>query len=131
MSCPCFSGLTYVQCCAPFHRGQPAPNALALMRSRYSAYATGNINYIIQTTHPKHQDQSQSLEVRREAIKQFCKTTSFEGLEILESEEGESVSYVTFHAILKQNNQNVSFTEKSKFEKIDSYWFYLSGDISV
>jgi SEC-C motif-containing protein len=34
-----------------FRNNQKAPNALALMRSRYSAYATHNADYLLETTH--------------------------------------------------------------------------------
>ncbi|MBJ7449651.1 MAG: hypothetical protein JHC93_04750, partial [Parachlamydiales bacterium] len=55
-TCPCHSSLDYEKCCKPFHDGIPAPTALALMRSRYSAYALHLIEYIIATTHPTHTD---------------------------------------------------------------------------
>ena len=51
--CPCGSGKDYVQCCSPYIQGtQVAPTAEALMRSRYSAYATSEIDYIYKPTHP-------------------------------------------------------------------------------
>ena len=38
-TCPCSSGQTYNDCCAPFHRHESLPQtAEQLMRSRYSAY---------------------------------------------------------------------------------------------
>ena len=53
MNCPCCSGKTYEECCAPFHRKEKhAPTAEALMRSRYSAYAIPNGEYLMETTHP-------------------------------------------------------------------------------
>src|SRR5690606_20015957 len=36
--CPCGSGERDVRCCLPILRGEPAPTAEALMRSRYTAY---------------------------------------------------------------------------------------------
>ena len=50
--CPCQSGLRYKRCCRPLHQGAPAPSPEALMRSRYSAYALGLVDYIIDTTLP-------------------------------------------------------------------------------
>lgn len=53
--CPCGSALAYDDCCAPYHQGLVAPNAEALMRSRYSAYVRKDIDYIIDTTLPIQQ----------------------------------------------------------------------------
>ena len=54
--CPCDSGQTYVQCCGPWHQGLGlgvfAPTPEALMRSRYSAFALGLVDYLTATWHP-------------------------------------------------------------------------------
>ncbi len=40
-------------CCSPYHRGDAAvPGPEALLRSRYSAYAAKEPQYIADTTHP-------------------------------------------------------------------------------
>ena len=47
--CPC-GGFLYSSCCAPLHRGEcQAATAEQLMRSRYSAYALGEVEYLLQT----------------------------------------------------------------------------------
>ncbi|WP_440711629.1 YchJ family protein [Herbiconiux sp. YIM B11900] len=52
--CPCLSGETYAECCAPYHRGEAdAPTAERLMRSRYSAFAVGDPAYLLATWHPQ------------------------------------------------------------------------------
>lgn len=129
MLCPCHSKKTYQECCAPFHAGKFVEKAVLLMRSRYSAYALGNSAYIIQTTHPEHPDSLIPLETRKKSIESFCKNTQFLGLEILEEIEGEALSFVTFHATLLQKGADISFTEKSRFEKLDGKWFYKEGVI--
>lgn len=54
--CPCDSGQTYVDCCGPWHlgllQGLHAPTPETLMRSRYSAYVLGLIDYLLATWHP-------------------------------------------------------------------------------
>lgn len=130
MKCPCHSKKTYEECCAPFHNLIKLPTtAEQLMRSRFSAYALGKVEYIIKTTHPKHKDQLIALAQRKKQIEAFCKSTQFENLTILETEKSLPYSYVTFHAQLSQGGQDVSFTEKSRFEKLDGKWFYLDGII--
>ena len=47
--CPCGSGKKYKECCYKYHKGANPPNALLLMKSRYSAYAAGDAKYIIKT----------------------------------------------------------------------------------
>ena len=48
-NCPCGSGKSADACCVPYHEGTPAPTALALMRSRYSAFVLGNGDYLAAT----------------------------------------------------------------------------------
>jgi SEC-C motif domain protein len=121
MKCPCHSGKTYLECCAPYHAGENPPTPLALMRSRYSAYALGNADYILATTHPDHPDSSLPLAQRKEQIKNFSKKTLFEGLDILEA----TGKTVTFRAHLTQQGRNASFTEKSEFTQLAGRWLYL------
>lgn len=53
--CPCGSGQPLETCCTRMHRGQLARTPGELMRSRYSAYVLGEIDYLIQTTLPAQQ----------------------------------------------------------------------------
>src|SRR6478672_12867613 len=53
MRCPCSSGLSYDECCGPIHRGEhAAPTAEQLMRSRFSAFALGDVPYLLASWHP-------------------------------------------------------------------------------
>ena len=54
MDCPCCSGKSYEECCKPYHTGEKhAPTAEALMRSRFSAFAIPNGEYLMETTLPE------------------------------------------------------------------------------
>ena len=53
--CPCGSGNLLDACCGHYHAGHPAPCATALMRSRYSAYVLGLVDYLVVTTLPAQQ----------------------------------------------------------------------------
>ncbi len=121
--CPCCSGKSYAECCKPYHDGALPPTALALMRSRYSAYALGNKDYIIHTTHPKSPYFEKDLDKWKKGIEEFSRTTEFVKLEILESTD----DTVKFAAHLRQNDRPFILEEKSQFEKIDGKWLYLSG----
>ena len=50
-ACPCGSGRGYGACCGPLHAGAPAPDAEALMRSRYSAYVREDGDYLLRSWH--------------------------------------------------------------------------------
>ena len=55
--CPCTSGRAYAECCRPLHRGaRDAETPEALMRSRFSAFAVGDVEYLWRTLHPEHED---------------------------------------------------------------------------
>ena len=125
LPCPCGSDRKYKKCCAIYHRGALPKDALTLMKSRYSAYATGNSNYIIQTTHPDNPDYTDDSKSWRASIDQFCKETGFEGLEILEWIDGEEEAFVTFRASLSSG----TMIEKSRFLKVGGKWRYVDGEM--
>jgi SEC-C motif domain protein len=52
--CPCGSGTPYDACCGPLHRGTAqAETPEQLMRSRFSAYALGELDHVFRTWHPR------------------------------------------------------------------------------
>ena len=122
--CPCGSGKSYAVCCGPLHQGAAAPSPEALMRSRYSAYALGLVDYIVKTTHLQNHDAQKPVEVRKKEIEQFCKMTLFKGLKILDV----GTDTVKFTVCLSQDGKDFSFTEKSTFEKVLGNWLYLRGE---
>ncbi len=128
-SCPCHSGKKYAECCKPYHSGTLPETALALMRSRYSAYALHLADYIMQTTHPHNRAHLSDKERWKKEIMGHYKNTDFYDLKITDFIDGPKEAYVTFTAYLRQGNRDVSFTEKSRFLKIDNQWLYESGTI--
>jgi SEC-C motif-containing protein len=127
--CLCGSGKKYAQCCEPCHRGESAQSPEGLMRSRYCAYALGLVEYIIKTTHSHHPDTKRSEENRRKEIAEFCNTTVFKKLKIVDVQEGERKGTVTFTVFLMMDEKDFSFTEKSTFEKVLGKWLYLKGEM--
>lgn len=127
--CPCRSGLNYGSCCEPYHSEQCyPPNALALMRSRYSAYATSKVKYIIDTSHPTNVIFTKPKKQRERDILRFCQTAKFVGLEIVSFVDGAQVAYVTFIAYLIQEGQPGSLQEKSRFVKENGRWLYVTQE---
>ena len=99
------------------------------MRSRYSAYAKGLVDYIVKTTDPQGPHWRSDQEAWRAEIRRFCAETTFEGLTILEAEVLNSVcATVSFRAHLSRGGEDVSFAEKSQFRRVDDCWLYSSGE---
>ena len=120
--CPCGSAATYAACCQPWHLGQAAPTAEALMRSRYTAYVLKLEDYLLQTWHPD--TRPAALDLAEDT------STKWLGLEVRRFEAtGNDTAIVEFVARYKVNGKAERLHEISRFEKIDREWYYLIGDI--
>ena len=119
-SCPCCSGKLYEECCQPFHSEEKfAPSAEKLMRSRFSAFAIPNSEYLWKTTLPskrKFHDKND--------LESWGKENTWTKLEIIQSSEKE----VEFKAYFtdKFGKENIHH-EFSTFKKVDKKWYYVSG----
>lgn len=122
--CPCCSKKKYRECCQPLHEGAFPENALALMRSRYSAYALSLPEYIMRTTHPDHKDSQLNKADWKAKILDFSKSTQFLRLDIVDFTDGTEEAFVTFIAHLSQDKQPMQLHEKSRFLKIGPQWLY-------
>jgi SEC-C motif-containing protein len=125
--CLCKSEKKYSECCQHYHDGFPPDNALALMRSRYSAYALHLVDYIIKTTHPQSPHYQTNLDAWKKDILAFSENTRFIGLTIEDFVDGEKEAQVTFTAYLMSVGQDTSFRERSLFRKEDAWWLYVSA----
>ncbi len=122
-ACPCESGHIYQHCCAPYHFGEKAPNAEALMRSRYSAYVLQLERYLLNTWHPSTRPASLNLENDQ--------NTKWLGLTIKNVETiNDTQATVEFVARYKiGGNRAERLHEISQFTLTDQ-WYYVSGDIN-
>ena len=125
LPCPCGSGAKYKKCCRRYHQGAVAPDALALMKSRYSAYALGIADYIITTTHPQCPEYNDDTARWKAEIAAFSRHTTFHKLDILAYDtDGEEAS-VHFIARLSSG----TLEEKSRFVRKEGRWLYRDGEI--
>ena len=99
------------------------------MRSRFSAYAKKDIDYIIQTTHPDHEMFLTPLKLNKKELLIFVMTTQFKNLKVLSEEIKGKTAFVTFEVELEQHGAMVAFREKSRFLKKGDHWLYESGEI--
>lgn len=97
------------------------------MRSRYSAYALGLADYLIETTHPDFR--RTDTDAWRDELVFYSRNSKFQILEIADFTDGEDEAFVTFSVRILHDSQDVSFTEKSRFAKLDGRWLYKDGDV--
>lgn len=101
-------------------QGAPAPDAAALMRSRYSAYALKLEAYLLATWHP---------DTRPTALDLASDNTKWLGLEVkkhtVQSAERATVEFV---ARYKTNGRAGRLREVSRFVREDGLWFYVDGE---
>lgn len=129
--CICGGPKIYSKCCKPLHRGEALPeDAVTLMKSRYTAYEKGLVDYVIETTDPDGDAWEADEAKWRDSIETFGETFEFTGVEILDSDESEDSATVTFRAGLRANGKDESFVETSHFTRRAERWLYTSGDVS-
>ena len=93
------------------------------MRSRYTAYVKGNIDYILDTHHPEGRKN-----ISRKDTEKWAKNSEWLGLEILQVSHGKdlddegSVEFIAKYR--SQNRDIVTHHELSQFEKMDGRWYF-------
>jgi len=118
--CFCGSTIGFQDCCQKYTNGtQKAPTALALMKSRYSAYATHNADYLWNTTHS-----SQRKQYSKEEILHWATANQWQKLEIISATEN-TVEFKAY--FLDENKENQVHQEFSTFKKENGSWFYVDG----
>lgn len=126
-NCPCQSEKPYQTCCSPYHQNFQAPTAEALMRSRYSAFVLGLVDYLVETTHPDNRAKN-----LKEEIAFTCKALVWTKLEILslwQGGENDKVGKVLFRASFVEKDKVGVHEEHSRFKKFGKVWMYLDGEV--
>lgn len=128
-SCPCAQtdsrgrALSYEQCCGRYvdhFADTPAPDAQFLMRSRYTAFATGATDYLLATWHPDSRPSDVDMPPGMKWL----------GLEVLRfRNSGPDHAEVEFMARYSLNGRTARLRELSRFLRMDSRWYYRDGDI--
>lgn len=122
LNCPC--GLErYLECCQPLHLGQKkAQTAQQLMRSRYSAFAMHEIDYLVKTT---ALGQQQALDV--DAIAAWSKANQWLTLEIVQAQEklNKNHAEVEFKAHYHDGKHAHIHHEVSHFVHVNNTWYFL------
>lgn len=116
--CPCCSGVSYQVCCQPLHLGSIANTPEQLMRSRYSAFALANIEYLLHTS-----SKALKIGLSHEDLAQTCQAFRFVSLQVISAQNDK----VEFIASLLLENELQPLHETSTFIKQDQEWKYDTG----
>jgi SEC-C motif-containing protein len=124
--CPCGSGKPYADCCEPLISGaQAAVSPEALMRSRYTAFATRQVAYLEQSLHP-----GQRSDYDAPGTAKWAGDSSWEGLEILNvsgDPETDSSGKVEFRAHYRRKGERIEHHELAEFRKANGVWYFYDG----
>ena len=125
LPCPCGSGRTLQACCGRYHAGElagQAPDAEALMRSRYSAFVLDRLDYLLASWHPD--TRPASIEPNEPGLRWL-------GLEVKRHQRQDADhATVEFVARSKLGGRAHRLHEISRFERIEGRWYYRDGDLS-
>ena len=121
--CPCLSGDVFGACCRRFVSGEAqAPTAVQLMRSRYTAFATGAAEYLLETWHPSTRPPALDLDA---ALRWYR-------LDIVRIERGgplDAAGSVEFVARYRSDGDRGELHETSRFTRERGRWYYIDGDV--
>ena len=120
-ACYCKSGKDFFECCQPYLQVLDIPQTPeALMRSRYSAYCIGDVNYLQATTH----DRTWTDEELK-FIQDWADNSFWQHLEVLYT-VGNTVEFKAYYIFEKQQHMH---HEKSTFLKVNDMWKYVDGEV--
>ena len=119
--CPCGSGRTGEECCDPGLRGtSPAVTAEALMRSRFTAFAVGDVDHLRRSWAPE----TRPAEIRVDPARRWTR------LEILDAVDGKALAatgVVEFRAHYEDEGVPGELRERSTFRREAGRWVYVDG----
>ena len=119
--CPCGRPATFEACCGRFlGTGVPAPDAEALMRSRYTAFVRGDTVHLLATWHASTRPASLELDA---GVKWL-------GLDVKRHTPMDGAhAEVEFVARSRVQGRGQRLHERSRFVREDGHWFYVDGDL--
>ncbi|MBQ0760004.1 MAG: SEC-C motif-containing protein [Zhongshania sp.] len=128
MLCYCGSAIQFNDCCNTYLSGaNAAPNAEALMRSRFSAFCLKDPEYLLTTLHKD----ARAKESKKALIRSFG-NTEWRSLKVIRSQQGKSgqqTAEVEFAAFYLEGDAGGQLHERSRFIFEEGRWFYVDGDI--
>ena len=126
--CPCGSGKPFATCCEPIlNLATKAETAEQLMRARYTAYATCNIDFLYGSSGTDVQ-----AEFDPEASRRWAEGSDWQGMQVLATEKGgtqDDEGVVEFIAKYSVNGTAFEHHERSLFQRVDGEWKFIDGTL--
>ncbi|GGO82742.1 UPF0225 protein [Marinobacterium nitratireducens] len=128
--CPCGSGKPYRDCCEPAISGRtPAATAEVLMRSRYTAFALGQVDYLIETLAANRRRPDDAAVLQEQTA-----STLWTGLQIIGRRKGrarDERGEVEFIASFEAGDEKGRLHERSRFRRERGRWVYVDGEVEI
>jgi len=128
MACYCGSEKSYDECCKVFHEKLQQPeHAEQVMRARYSAFATQNIEYILQTIHPAKREEYDKKSITDWSAKSTWHGFSIESVTQANPDDPDSDTYIEFIANYEKDTERHKHHERAEFRKYRGRWYFWDG----
>ena len=124
--CLCGSGRNFDECCGPVIAGSKPDTAEALLRSRYTAFAMGNTDYLVDTLTSDIRDSFDQVEAYNTAAD--AKWQSLEIRRIIEGGIDDETGSIEFVAKFRLRDEQRLHHELSKFRREDGQWRCAGGE---
>ena len=126
--CTCGSGLDFDACCGPIIAGARPATAEALLRSRYTAFATGNTKYLAETLTSDIKDTFDQIEAENTADQ-----AKWQRLDIRTITGGgvdDETGTIEFVAEFRLGSESRIHHELSQFRREEGRWLCAGGQMN-
>ena len=125
-NCPCGSGSDYANCCEPIIKDMSqAETAEQMMRARYTAHVKVEVDFIFNSTHPKHREGYD-----HKGTQEWAESSDWYGLEIVGTSKGgpdDKEGEVEFIAHFRDKEGRRSHHECGQFKREKRKWLFTEG----
>jgi SEC-C motif-containing protein len=124
--CSCDKQKPFEECCEPYLKGAAVPATAAdLMRSRYTAFARHEVDYLMRTLSP-----ARRKETDPKGVEEWSKNSEWLSLQILATEKGgpeDETGQVEFVAKYREAGVEKQHDEIATFVKLKGAWHFDDG----
>ncbi|MBD3390745.1 MAG: hypothetical protein GF418_01810 [Chitinivibrionales bacterium] len=127
-NCYCGSGIAFSKCCELFLKGKKRPpTAESLMRARYCAFATGEVDFVSKTILPDKRG-----DFDEQATRNWSLNSEWHGFEVKNIEGGgedDATGTVEFVATYSTDGETHNHHEIAQFKKRSGRWYFVDGTL--
>lgn len=127
-NCTCGSGRNFDDCCGPILAGTPAATAEALLRSRYTAFASGNTDYLVETLTSDIRGEFDQIEAESTAAE--AKWQKLEIRSITGGGVNDETGVIEFVADFSLRGEQRIHHEVSQFRREGGRWLCAGGQMN-